>query len=754
MTRRRIFRLPLWLKFLLIIVVAGVLLALPASVVLRAGIYELGLQSARLFVSESGSQRVEAVANGVRSASQGLTLFANEESNERLFHALLIGESINREQYGLPNVRPADLARLFRTTLLNPATSIYDFVRLVGRDGEVVAQSSLVPGAVLAGDVSSTPTFLAALNASLQGQDRSLTISSQGDENAAIEAVELIRWRDGSVIGFLIARFNYDRIISANLTLPEPVTTSGQDIQLDGLIFLTTSQGAVLSASADRAEAEAARGTLPALRGLGGQRGVATFRRAAASSEIVAFYAPVPGTPLALVAQTNAEDAYNAALAYFNVRVFVVAVGSLSLIAIMVLLFNQLVVPSINRLRGAAQALAAGDFNIPVPDTRRGDEIGALASSFVSMRDALRQLIAEQEARTAERTRDFAATQEIGRFATTQRDLQRLMDSVVDLIIDRFPNIYHAQIFLLDADRAYAVLRSSTGDAGRMLLSRGHRLAVGSVSVIGQATGQGRTITARDTAASPVHRRNELLPDTRAELAIPLRVGDSVIGALDVQSRYGNAFNEEQIAVLQAMADQIAIAIENARLYEESLRRAAEIEQSNRQATLRVWTEFMRAQRSMTVQREAGVPLQHDHSELRQRAQHEGRAVVGAQTERGTIPVAVPIILRGQTLGAVEWELPAQGFGEDKLELAQELGARLAVSLDNARLFQESRQAVERERLVNSIAGRLASQTTLDDLLKTAVREVGQAVRAPAVGIRLGGSLGGSAAAADANESK
>lgn len=736
MTRRR-FLFPLWVKLLIGISLAAILLTIPTAIVLRIGVYELGLQAARLFVAEAGAQRVEVIATAIEDARTTLTQFATEESNQRLFQALLLGDGVERDAINLPETQPSDMARLFRTTLLNPATSVYDYVRLIDRDGNVIAQSSLIPGGVLASDVTQEPAYLAAVNARLQGQDRVLTISGRGnEEETSIETVEILTWRDGSVMGYLIARLNYGRLIIDNLTLTSDAS------EYEGLIFLTTNQGAVISAVEDRSAAASARSSLPALRALGGQRGVSVFRRSPSAPETVAFYAPVPGTQLGLVVLTEANDAYNLALSFFNVRIFVIGIGVIALVVILVLLFNQLIVPPLNRLRGAAQALASGDFNAPVPDVQRGDEIGTLASTFVTMREAMRTLIAEQESRIAERARDFAATQEIGRFATTQRDMEQLMTSVVELIAQRFPNIYHSQIFLLDNERSYAVLRASTGEAGRQLMARGHRLAVGSVSVIGQATGQGRVIVARDTTASPIHRRNELLPDTRAELAIPLRVGETVIGALDVQSKLGNAFTEEQISVLQAMADQIAVAIENARLYEESLRRTAEIEEGNRKATLRAWTEFMRDQRTTTISRQAGVVTDTDLSELRQQAQEYGRAVVGAPTERGTIPVAVPIVLRGQTLGSVEWELPAQGFGEDKVELAAELGQRLAVSLDNARLFQESRRAVERERLVNAIAGRLAQQTTLDGLLKTAVREVGQAVRAPAVDIRVGSSNG------------
>jgi hypothetical protein len=145
----------------------------------------------------------------------------------------------------------------------------------------------------------------------------------------------------------------------------------------------------------------------------------------------------------------------------------------------------------------------------------------------------------------------------------------------------------------------------------------------------------------------------------------------------------------------------------------------------------------MRDQRLSELAADAGVATSTDLSQLRRKALEQGRLVVGEVTERETIPIAVPIGLRGHTLGAVEWELPAQGFGEDKLELARELANRFALSLDNARLFQESRRAIERERLVNTIAAKLTAQTNIDDILEIAVREVGQALRAPQVSIRL-----------------
>ncbi|HRF96833.1 MAG TPA: GAF domain-containing protein, partial [Aggregatilineales bacterium] len=271
--------------------------------------------------------------------------------------------------------------------------------------------------------------------------------------------------------------------------------------------------------------------------------------------------------------------------------------------------------------------------------------------------EQIQVLLSDLQERIAARVRDLQATQEVSRFAAIQREPQALMDRVVELIIEVFPNIYHAQIFLLDDDEQFAILRASTGEAGRNLLARGHRLQVGSQSVIGRCTDESRVVIARDTLESEVHRKNEFLLETRAELAIPLKIGEKIIGALDVQSKFRDSFNEEQVNILQTMSDQIAIAIENTRLYQESLRRLEELTISNRVATRGTWVEYMNYRREATLSSQfsmgSGTP-QDTH--LRDSVLQQGVAIIGQVTPHNTIPFAIPIQLRGQTLGAVEWE--------------------------------------------------------------------------------------------------
>ncbi len=163
----------------------------------------------------------------------------------------------------------------------------------------------------------------------------------------------------------------------------------------------------------------------------------------------------------------------------------------------------------------------------------------------------------------------LAASSEIGKLVTSTLDLKAILPQTVDLIRDRF-GFYHSAVFIVDETGRNAILQEASGETGQQMKRMGHSLPVGSKSVVGEATKTGKAIVINDTASSPVHKFNPLLPETRAEAAIPLKVGDRNIGAIDIQSTKVNAFTEEDISVLQSLADQIAIAIENAGSYERS----------------------------------------------------------------------------------------------------------------------------------------------------------------------------------------
>ncbi|MBI4730758.1 MAG: GAF domain-containing protein, partial [Chloroflexi bacterium] len=169
---------------------------------------------------------------------------------------------------------------------------------------------------------------------------------------------------------------------------------------------------------------------------------------------------------------------------------------------------------------------------------------------------------------TLRRQNEYLATSaEIGRLVTSTLDMDTLFSRTVNLIRERF-GFYHAAIFTIEETGFNAVLKSATGKAGEEMLNRGHSLQVGSRSIVGTVSSAGNPLIVNDTSADPIHRPNPLLPDTRSEAAIPLRIGRRIVGVIDIQSTQTDAFTEDDINVLQTLADQIAVAIDNARSYE------------------------------------------------------------------------------------------------------------------------------------------------------------------------------------------
>ena len=165
------------------------------------------------------------------------------------------------------------------------------------------------------------------------------------------------------------------------------------------------------------------------------------------------------------------------------------------------------------------------------------------------------------------RAEQLLTTSEIAREATTGNlDINETLKRLVDLVKERF-GFYHSSIFLLDTLGQFAVLRESTGEAGAQLKAKGHKLAVGSASIIGQTTSRAEPVVVGDVTKEANYYPNPLLPNTISELGIPLKIGDRVYGALDVQSVEVDAFSPEDINILRVLADQLTVTIQNANLY-------------------------------------------------------------------------------------------------------------------------------------------------------------------------------------------
>lgn len=688
----------------------------------------------RDFVYETALTRAARIEGAVGNA---LDTIGNAASTAYLRPRLLRLLQITGTPSSSDIVARSEATDLLRFRLIE--NGLFEYVRVVSLDGVIAASvhpldAQVAESEVVGVDVSRSQAFIGAIDAQTLGEPQRLIVYRTDDGVDQAEVIQMIEI-DQEIVGFLIGRLNLQNTLLNNLT---SVTDPEAETQFSIISYLATRTGVVLTDPGSLQQATESVRSAPINQALAGQRGFAEYRIAGVALPMVGYYLPISNTALALITEVST--------ARFDTSVTRAAFGSAPWLIPIVALIGVVMVYIVWRdgttmLRETRRVISA-DLDAPLEVNeralRRPDAFGAALREAVAVHQQTKDSMQALNQRLQASIRDIAATQEVGRFATTQRDQQRLMEEVVALIIKVFPNIYHAQIFLNDEQGENAVLRASTGDAGRKLLERGHRLGIGGTSVIGRTTGEGTITAVLDTMASEVHRVNELLPNTRAELAIPLRLGERVIGALDVQSTVANSFTPDQISTLQAMADQIAVSLENARLYQESVAALNEIARTNRDNTAAAWREHLFSVRSRELVAWAGTPTRTDTETLRAQAIKTGVTQIGSITSSRTVPLAVPIALRGQVLGAVLWELPINEFGDDKVQLAEELVGRLAVSLDNARLFEESQRAAERERVLNDIAAKITAQSDVEAILTTAVREVGQALQTRNVSLRLG----------------
>jgi GAF domain-containing protein len=341
------------------------------------------------------------------------------------------------------------------------------------------------------------------------------------------------------------------------------------------------------------------------------------------------------------------------------------------------------------------------------------------------------------------------AVAETGEILAKLLNMNTLLPRAVELIQERF-GFYHVQVFLLDETNEYASLAASTGATGQKLLERRHRLAVGSKSVIGQVTLSGKPVIARDTDA--IYFRNELLPNTRAELALPVMDGDKMIGVLDVQSRRVDAFASEAVQALQVMANLLGTSIRNAiffdqqernaretkRLFLESESSLREIQRLNQQLTRQGWENYMsnRRQSSGVTLDDERIVADDRWSESLVKAT-ETRLPVTEGTN-GARVIAVPVMLGSEVIGAIEVEPGENSKESETVEMVKAIAQRLAISLDKARLFEESQEATAQEQRINEIVARYQTVNSVDDLLQITLSELSQSLGARRGAIRLG----------------
>ena len=298
---------------------------------------------------------------------------------------------------------------------------------------------------------------------------------------------------------------------------------------------------------------------------------------------VLGAYRWLPELQMALLIEQDLSEAFRAVYTSLSVNLGIALVTVLLAASASLLITRSISVPLIN-LAETASLIAAGDLQ-QVASVERGDEIGALATAFNSMTAQLRDLIANLEERVRERTNalrqralELETSALVSREVTSILDMDQLLPQVVELIRTAFGH-YHVHIFLVEEETNYLVLRASSGFPSAHM----HRLSIGDRSLNSRAVQRNEAVMVNDVMHDPDFRGDEQLAEVRSELVVPLRIGDRIIGTLDVQGAEVDTFSPEDVLVIQSLGDQTAIAIENARHYRQA-RQAATMAERQRLA--------------------------------------------------------------------------------------------------------------------------------------------------------------------------
>ena len=339
--------------------------------------------------------------------------------------------------------------------------------------------------------------------------------------------------------------------------------------------------------------------------------------------------------------------------------------------------------------------------------------------------------------RNEKRAKQFEAIAQVARATTTNESLETLLPRLVSLVSEQF-GFYHTGVFLLDENRDYAVLSAANSTGGKKMLERGHKLRVGQTGMVGLVSAIGTPRIALDVGSDAVFFDNPDLPNTRSEMALPLRIADEIIGVLDVQSTEENAFQEEDTEVLSTLADQVAVAIQNSRTY-QTMQELLEEAQRESGAYLQDAWRVLQSEQSTLGYRVTGSEIVSLTKPLT--SSQVKKAVKSKQTvaESGdTATLAVPIRLRNEVIGVMDIRTPSEHeWDNDEVDIAEAVADRLSLALESSLLLKSTQRQAELERITADISGKISSTTQFDAILRTAAEELSRALGGSDVLVQL-----------------
>ena len=467
-------------------------------------------------------------------------------------------------------------------------------------------------------------------------------------------------------------------------------------------------------------------------------------------NNIFITYAPVAGSEFSLGIIVPVAELTQPVIATQNEINSQVQIAIRSAVLILIVLLagaiivslglGQIISAPVLRLTQTANQILEGDLTAQAKVTSK-DETGTLAEAFNAVTTQLRQTLSGLEKTIEERTselsiasqnnerraKQFQSISQVARTISSTLDLESLLTQITTVISREF-GFYHVGVFLLDTAKEYAVLSAANSEGGQKMLARSHRLKVGEKGLVGFVSGTGRPRVALDTGADAVFFNNPDLPDTRSEIALPLRAGENIIGILDVQSTEPNAFSQEDVNILSTLADQVSIAIQNARQNEQTQRALAESESLSRQFVQTGWSQFTRKQNILGIRHTGAKSTllyskkandKNGASEITDQFKPKGRGAV----------LSIPIKLRGEIIGSVDVRAPEnRQWDQDEMDIVSAIVERAAVAMENSRLLEEAQQRAFREQSISELSATISTYTDTEAILRATVNEIGQRI--------------------------
>jgi len=331
---------------------------------------------------------------------------------------------------------------------------------------------------------------------------------------------------------------------------------------------------------------------------------------------------------------------------------------------------------------------------------------------------------------TEKRDRQFQAVAKVMSAISSVQSLDALLPLITQVISEQF-NVYHTGVFLLDNQKEHAILRAANSEGGQKMLARQHSLEIGQAGIVGYVTATGQARIALDVGEDSAYFNNPDLPNTHSEIALPLRYAGRIIGALDVQSTEQVAFQQDDINVLITLADQVAVAINNALTIENAEKTLAEAQSAIGQITQEAWQVLRPTKLGLGfAYSESGIkPLEQpiDNEQIRQ-VISKGKTLLEKGKDQHS-QIAVPIRLRGQVIGVMQLKTRHDlTLTEDDADIASAVAERLSLAIETSTLLQSTQHRADLERVTANITSRVSSSSRFETILQTAAQELSKAL--------------------------